>query len=176
MKSKIAKEQLSDNLYGNLFEALVGAIVDKGHDYCERFCKTVITPHVNIERLEGKVMSYKSLMIEWCQKHKHSFSFDVFDDTGGEEKTHFGVRFIVDGKVIARARETAKETRREGNKTSLLRVTGHDKPKVMAKHVLSFDLDEGEPLRIIAIHSDEEDYRLVYWLNKILGVQLRKRS
>ena len=115
LKSKIAKEQFGDNLYGNLFEALVGAIyLDRGHDYCERFLeKRVITPHVDIERLEGKVMSYKSLMIEWCQKHKHSFSFEVFDDTGGEEKTHFGVRFIVDGKVIARARETAKKRAEE---------------------------------------------------------------
>ena len=70
LKSKIAKEQFGDNLYGNLFEALVGAIyLDRGHDYCERFLeKRVITPHIDIERLEGKVMSYKSLMIEWCQK------------------------------------------------------------------------------------------------------------
>ena len=45
----------------------------------------------------------------------------------------------------------------------------------MAKHVLSFDLDE-EPLSIIAIHSDEEDYRLVYWLNQILGVQLTMKD
>lgn len=45
----------------------------------------------------------------------------------------------------------------------------------MAKHVLSFDLEE-EPLSIIAIHSDEEDYRLVYWLNQILGVQLRREA
>jgi len=115
LKSKIAKEQFGDNLYGNLFEALVGAIyLDRGHDYCERFLeKRVITPHVDIERLEGKVMSYKSLMIEWCQKYKYSFSFEVFDDTGGEDKTHFGVRFIVDGKVIARARETAKKRAEE---------------------------------------------------------------
>ncbi len=45
----------------------------------------------------------------------------------------------------------------------------------MAKHVLSFDLDE-EPLTIIALHSDEEDYRLVYWLNQSLNIQLRRES
>jgi len=45
----------------------------------------------------------------------------------------------------------------------------------MAKHVLSFDLDD-EPLTIIAVHSGEEDYRLVYWLNKILNLRLQREA
>ena len=45
----------------------------------------------------------------------------------------------------------------------------------MAKHVLSFDLDD-EPLTIIAVHSDEEDYRLVYWLNQSLKLRLQREA
>jgi hypothetical protein len=45
----------------------------------------------------------------------------------------------------------------------------------MAKHVLSFDLDD-EPLPIIAVHSDEEDYRLVYWLNESLHLRLQREA
>jgi len=45
----------------------------------------------------------------------------------------------------------------------------------MAKHVLSFDLDD-EPLTIIAVHSGEDDYRLVYWLNKILNLRLQREA
>ena len=45
----------------------------------------------------------------------------------------------------------------------------------MAKHVLSFDLDD-EPLTIIAMHSGEEDYRLVYWLNKSLNLRLQREA
>jgi len=45
----------------------------------------------------------------------------------------------------------------------------------MAKHVLSFDLDD-EPLTIIAVHSDEEDYRLVYWLNESLRLRLQREA
>jgi ribonuclease III len=115
LQSKISKDQFGENLHGNLFEALVGAIyLDRGHDYCERFIyHRVIDPHVDIQQLEGKVMSYKSLMIEWCQKKKLSFSFEVFDDTAKEDKTHFGVRFIVDGKVVGKARETSKKRAEE---------------------------------------------------------------
>src|SRR6056300_1203261 len=115
LKSKIAKEQFGDNLYGNLFEALVGAIyLDRGHDYCERFLeKRVITPHVDIERLEGKVMSYKSLMIEWCQKQKKAFRFEVMEDQGVDERPHFSVRFMLEEQVVSRARETSKKRAEE---------------------------------------------------------------
>ena len=43
------------------------------------------------------------------------------------------------------------------------------------KHVLNLDLDD-EPLHIVAIHSDLEDYHLVYWLNVTLGLQLRREQ
>ena len=45
----------------------------------------------------------------------------------------------------------------------------------MAKHVLSLELGD-EPLTIIAVHSGEDDYRLVYWLNKILNLRLQREA
>ena len=56
VESKIPTGQFGDNIHGNLFEALVGAIfLDKGYKYCERFIyKRVIIPYVDIETLEGK--------------------------------------------------------------------------------------------------------------------------
>jgi ribonuclease-3 len=79
MQSKIPLSQFGENIHGNLFEALVGAVfLDKGYTACERFIyKTVVIPHVNIESLEGKIISYKSYMIEWCQKEKKAFYFEV---------------------------------------------------------------------------------------------------
>jgi len=115
VKSKIPKGQFGDNIHGNLFEALVGAIfLDKGYKYCEKFIyKKVIIPYVDIEQLEGKVISYKSLLIEWCQKEKKTFNYDVYEDTGNDDVRHFSVKLSIDNKVVSKARATSKKKAEE---------------------------------------------------------------
>ena len=115
VESKIPPGQFGDNIHGNLFEALVGAIfLDKGYKFCEKFIfKRVITPYVDIETLEGKVISYKSLLIEWCQKEKRTFGYHVYEDTGNDEVRHFSVKLSIDDKVVAKARATSKKKAEE---------------------------------------------------------------
>ena len=97
VESKIPTGQFGDNIYGNLFEALIGAIfLDRGYKYCEKFIyKKVIIPYVDIEKLEGKVISYKSLLIEWCQKEKKTFDYNVYEDTGNDDIRHFSVKLSI---------------------------------------------------------------------------------
>jgi len=115
VESRIDKSNFGNNIHGNLFEALVGAIfLDRGYKYCERFIyKQVIDPHIDIETLEGKVISYKSLLIEWCQKEKKIFDYDVYEDTGNDELKHFSVRLSIDGKIVSKARATSKKKAEE---------------------------------------------------------------
>jgi len=115
VESKIPTSNFGNNIHGNLFEALVGAIfLDKGYKQCEQFIyKRVINPHVDIETLEGKVISYKSLLIEWCQKEKKQFNFNVYEDTGNDEIKHFSVKLSIDDKIIAKARATSKKKAEE---------------------------------------------------------------
>ena len=115
VKTNLPKEQFGDNIHGNLFEALVGAIyLDRGYKYCEKFIYSrVIKPYVDIEQLEGKVISYKSLLIEWCQKEKKEFNYEVYEDTGKAENKHFAVKLWIDGKVVAKARATSKKKAEE---------------------------------------------------------------
>lgn len=113
--SRIPKSNFGDNIHGNLFESLIGAIyLDRGYNYCEKFIyKNVIVPYVDIETLEGKVISYKSLLIEWCQKEKKSFDYNVYEDTGKDELKHFSVKLSIDEKVIAKGRATSKKKAEE---------------------------------------------------------------
>ncbi|MCL6293566.1 ribonuclease III [Jejuia spongiicola] len=115
VESKIPSGQFGDNIHGNLFEALIGAIfLDRGYKYCEKFIfKRVIIPYVDIEKLEGKVISYKSLLIEWCQKEKRTFGYNVYEDTGNDDVRHFSVKLSIDEKVIAKARATSKKKAEE---------------------------------------------------------------
>lgn len=115
VESKVPVQHFGDNIHGNIFESLVGAIyLDKGYVFCEKFIqKRVIIPYVDIARLEGKVISYKSLVIEWCQKEKRQFHYDIFEDNGIDGERLFGVKLSIDEKVIAKARATSKKKAEE---------------------------------------------------------------
>lgn len=115
INSKVPVHNFGDNIHGNIFESLVGAIyLDRGYEYCEKFIqKRVIYKYIDIARLEGKVISYKSLLIEWCQKEKKHFHYDIFEDNGIDGQRLFGVKLIIDDKVIAKARATSKKKAEE---------------------------------------------------------------
>ncbi len=115
VESRIPKTHFGENIHGNVFEALVGAIyLDRGYSYCDKFIKKrVIEPYVDIEQLEGRVISYKSLIIEWCQKKKKTFDFNVYEDTGKDSLKHFAVKLSIAGNVVAKARATSKKKAEE---------------------------------------------------------------
>ena len=115
VESRIPKAHFGENIHGNVFEALVGAIyLDRGYKYCEKFIQSrVIEPYVDIEQLEGQVISYKSLVIEWCQKQKKEFEFEVYEDTGNDPVKHFAVKLHIDGRILAKARATSKKKAEE---------------------------------------------------------------
>lgn len=115
VESKVSAQHFGENIHGNLFEAFIGAIyLDRGFNYCEKFIhKKVIAPYVDIPKLEGKVISYKSLVIEWCQKEKKTFQYEIYEDNGTEGQKHFAVKLKIDGKIIARARATSKKKAEE---------------------------------------------------------------
>lgn len=114
-KTQVPERNFGVNVHGNLFEALVGAIyLDKGYKRTQNFIsRRVIEPYVDIEQLEGKVISYKSILIEWCQKHKKTFSYNTYEDTGVNEIKHFSVKLSIDNRVLAKARATSKKKAEE---------------------------------------------------------------
>ena len=115
LESKVTNQNFGENIHGNLFEAFIGAIyLDRGFVYCEKFIhKKVIKPYVDIDKLEGKVISYKSLVIEWCQKEKIQFHYDIYEDDDAGKLKYFAVKLSLDGKVIAKARATSKKKAEE---------------------------------------------------------------
>ncbi|MAO08771.1 MAG: ribonuclease III [Alteromonas sp.] len=115
VKTSVPTQQFGQNIHGNVFEALVGAIyLDKGYKSVEKFIhRRVIKPYVDIQKLEGKVISYKSLFIEWCQKNKKSFKFNVYEDNGKDPLKHFAVKLQLEQEIVAKARGTSKKKAEE---------------------------------------------------------------
>ena len=115
VKSNIDQANIGDNIHGNIFEALIGAIfMDKGYNFCQKFIhQNVIVPHVDIAKLEGKITSYKGLIIEWCQKQKKKYIFDTYEDSGNDPVKHFSVKISIDGEQIAKGRATSKKKAEE---------------------------------------------------------------
>jgi ribonuclease-3 len=115
VKSNIDQTNVGDNIHGNIFESLIGAIyLDKGYNFCQKFIyQKVIVPYVDIAKLEGKITSYKGLIIEWCQKQKKKYSFDTYEDSGNDPVKHFSVKISIDGTQVAKGRATSKKKAEE---------------------------------------------------------------
>jgi ribonuclease-3 len=108
-------KQLGNNISGNLYEALIGAIfLDKGYDGAKTFIyKNMIDPHIDLERLDKKISSYKSYMIEWAQKNHYNFEFIAHNDVNKGKKNYFKVDFILNKKTISHGRSTSKKKAEE---------------------------------------------------------------
>lgn len=115
IRSKANVKHFGDNINGNLLEALVGAIyVDAGFTICEQFIyKNILIDFKDLEYLENKISSYKSLFIEFCQKNKHSFHFENCEDNGKDTIKHFYIKLYFNDQIIARARATSKKKAEE---------------------------------------------------------------
>lgn len=115
LESKVTQNKYGNNIYGNIYEALCGAVyLDKGYLICEKFIiKSLITPYVDIERLEGKITSYKSVLTEWCQKHKKEIKYITTEEKGKEKTKHFSVKLLINNKVMSKGRATSKKRAEE---------------------------------------------------------------
>lgn len=73
----------NSHMYGNAFEALIGAIyLDQGYDRCKQFMEERIIGHyIDLDKLSRKEVNFKSKLIEWCQKAKVELSFELIEQT-----------------------------------------------------------------------------------------------
>jgi ribonuclease-3 len=68
----------SKHMYGNAFEALIGAIyLDRGFGAARKFFeRKVLKKHMDLVQLAKKDPDYKSRIIEWTQKNRVDITFE----------------------------------------------------------------------------------------------------
>ncbi|MDR0962382.1 MAG: ribonuclease III [Mediterranea sp.] len=81
VKSSTRSSSHNSYMYGNAFEAFIGAIyLDQGYDRCKRFVETkIFRDHIDLDKMSRKEVNFKSKLIEWSQKHKFEISFELIE-------------------------------------------------------------------------------------------------
>ena len=80
---KYATRSSSHNsyMYGNAFEAFIGAIyLDQGYERCKEFMEQrIINCYIDLDKISRKEVNFKSKLIEWSQKNKMEVSFELIE-------------------------------------------------------------------------------------------------
>ncbi|MDE6348387.1 MAG: ribonuclease III [Bacteroides sp.] len=68
-------------MYGNAFEAFIGAIyLDQGYNRCKQFMEEkILKNYIDLDKMSRKEVNFKSKLIEWSQKHKMEVSFELIE-------------------------------------------------------------------------------------------------
>lgn len=78
IESGLSQGSRPKHMYGNAFEALIGAIyLDRGYGTARKFfVKRIMNKHIDLDLLARKDSDYKSRIIEWAQKSRVEISFE----------------------------------------------------------------------------------------------------
>lgn len=90
----------NNNIGGNAFEALMGAIyLDRGFDACMYFIKErIFNRHINLETMAAKEVNFKSKLIEWAQKNRIQLAFRLIEEKQNPHAAPvFHTRIILEG-------------------------------------------------------------------------------
>ncbi|MDO9634637.1 MAG: ribonuclease III [Paludibacter sp.] len=112
VKSKHIAHVTNSNIYGNAFEALIGAIyLDYGYKQCKRFVeKRLFKTFIDLDKVVIDEKNYKSKIIEYCQKYHLTYEFVLLDESVLTANNHiFYTRLLIDGKTICEATGPSKK-------------------------------------------------------------------
>ena len=111
---------VSKHLYGNAFEALVGAIyLDKGFKSTSKFIERIINKYVNLEKLKKSDSDYKSQLIEWAQKNRQELVFESHEEHKGINNVFVTYVKVFENEIGKGAGNSKKESEQKAAKFAL---------------------------------------------------------
>ena len=121
-------------MYGNAFEAFIGAIyLDRGYECCKQFMeRRIIEPYIDLDKLARKEVNFKSKLIEWSQKNKMEVSFELIEQSLDKEnnpvfQTEVRIEGILGGSGTGYSK---KESQQNAAQMTLKKIKGD--PEFMA--------------------------------------------
>ena len=113
-------------MYGNAFEAFIGAIyLDQGYERCKRFMEEkIFKNYIDLDKMSRKEVNFKSKLIEWSQKSKVEVSFELIEQFLDEDynpmfHTEIRIEGISAGKGTGYSK---KESQRNAAQAALKKI------------------------------------------------------
>lgn len=99
------------SMYGDAFEALIGAIyLDKKFYAAEQFIvKNILKFHIDLEKLETTDTDFKSKLIEWAQREKKEIHFRLMEESGDGRGKQYKIAAMISGEIFGEALHFSKK-------------------------------------------------------------------
>lgn len=121
--------RISSDAYGNALEALIGAIfLDQGYNVAEKFVLDKVLPLFREleESLLEQTTNYKSILLEWAQKHHLDFNFKMLQEPKRSGGVFICAVFINDKRVGTGRGLNKKEAHQEAAHDALSALSQAD--------------------------------------------------
>lgn len=113
-------------MYGNAFEAFIGAIyLDQGYNRCKQFIEEKIFKNcIDLDKMSRKEVNFKSKLIEWSQKNKMEVSFELIQQFLDEDyNPMFHTEIRIEGVSAGTGTGyTKKESQQNAAQTALKKI------------------------------------------------------
>jgi ribonuclease-3 len=97
----------SKSIYGDTFEAIIGAIyLDKGYAFTRKIIlNRIVRLHLDIKQIEKTETNFKSRILEYSQREKKGLEFKVMAEIGEGYKKQYLVELFIDGASVAKGQD-----------------------------------------------------------------------
>jgi len=94
----------SKSIYGDTFEALIGAIyIDRGYDFTRNIIlRRIIDVHLDMDEIERTDTNFKSKILEYAQREKKQLEFKVVEELGEGHRKQYVVELLMNNEPVSR--------------------------------------------------------------------------
>ncbi len=117
-------QSISNMMLGNALEALIGAVyLDTGYVHTKKFViKDILRNYLDVQELEDLDDNYKSQLLEFCQKHRKTISYELLARFKYDNRDRFRVAVLIGGEQVATAEDFTKKAAEQHASEKALRI------------------------------------------------------